>query len=282
MPWRWLHGWLPPTFDWIQVEVTSHCSAACTYCPRTVFRDSWNDRHMSMETFGQLVPAFARTRLVFLQGWGEPLLHPRFFEMAVQAKEAGARVGVSISGMLLDRESAAELVHAGVDIVAFSLAGTGEGNDAVRQVVISTLDFVPRRDLVAETLRPECSEEYTELRSQLDQVVSAGAELGIETHAQLFRPGERRLVCTENVRKALFRSADGSVSPCVFTNLPVSHATVFVDGVERPYEPLVLGNVNESPLDALWRSKDYARFRESFHSRDVARLCRGCAKLGLR
>jgi MoaA/NifB/PqqE/SkfB family radical SAM enzyme len=31
-------------------------------------------------------PHFASATLVFLQGWGEPLLHPKFWEMARRTK----------------------------------------------------------------------------------------------------------------------------------------------------------------------------------------------------
>ena len=47
---------------------------------------------MAMETFEALLPAFPAADLVFLQGWGEPLLHPAFWEMAVKARATGAQV----------------------------------------------------------------------------------------------------------------------------------------------------------------------------------------------
>ena len=173
-------------------------------------------------TFRQ-VPEFGRTRLVFLQGWGEPFLNPRFFEMATQAKRAGSMVGVATNGTSLDERTATHLVRCDVDIVAFFLAGTDDDNDVVRrgtrlqdvieaiqavrrakerhgsdspavhiaylllrsgleglprlpgliegtgvqQVVISTLDFVPCRELARQTLRPESLDEYGEIRSRL-------------------------------------------------------------------------------------------------------------------
>jgi MoaA/NifB/PqqE/SkfB family radical SAM enzyme len=88
---------------------------------------------MSLDTFRLLCGAFARCGMVYLQGWGEPLTHPQLFEMVRMAKEAGCRVGLTTNGMHLDRESCARLVREGVDLVAFSLAGTDEGNDAVRR-----------------------------------------------------------------------------------------------------------------------------------------------------
>jgi MoaA/NifB/PqqE/SkfB family radical SAM enzyme len=88
---------------------------------------------MSLDTFRLLCGVFARCGMVYLQGWGEPLTHPRLFEMVRLAKAAGCRVGMTTNGMHLDSQTCARLVREGVDLVAFSLAGTDEGNDTVRQ-----------------------------------------------------------------------------------------------------------------------------------------------------
>ncbi len=120
-------------FDWIQVEVTTFCNAACIYCPRTAYRTVWQNRHLSMETFMRLAPAFRRTGHVHLQGWGEPFMHPRFFEMAAVAKTAGCHVGTTTNAGLFNQEIISKVVESGIDLVAFSLAGTGEENDRIRK-----------------------------------------------------------------------------------------------------------------------------------------------------
>ena len=53
----WLGRIFAPSLDWIQAEVTSACNAACTYCPRTVYRDAWLDRDLPLETFERLLSA---------------------------------------------------------------------------------------------------------------------------------------------------------------------------------------------------------------------------------
>ena len=129
---RWLSSLLFPELDWIQVEASSYCNAACRYCPHTTYRDTWLERHLPLETFEKLAPVFRKTKLVYLQGWGEPFLNPDFFAMAALAKQAGCKVGVTTNGMLLNREIIEQLVSFGFDVVAFSVAGVDEKNDAVR------------------------------------------------------------------------------------------------------------------------------------------------------
>jgi MoaA/NifB/PqqE/SkfB family radical SAM enzyme len=113
-----------PSLDWVQVEVTTHCSGSCIYCPHTLMHDRWVDRHMPVQLFTALVPFLQHTDLVYLQGWGEPLLHPHLIDMVQICKDQGRRVGFTTNGMLLTEETVRTLVDLEVDIVAVSLAGT--------------------------------------------------------------------------------------------------------------------------------------------------------------
>jgi len=138
--------------DCIQVEVTSRCPGRCTYCPHTTLRDQWQGRDMDMETFGRLWPLMRRSGRVHLQGWGEPLLNPAFFDMAALARRAGCQTSTTTCGLRMDPELALRIVESGIDIVAFSLAGTDAASNAARQGVgfdrvcdaIATLQAVRR------------------------------------------------------------------------------------------------------------------------------------------
>lgn len=123
----------PQKFDWLQVAVTSHCNASCFYCPHTVYRQNWVSRHLSLATFQRLLPDLKKFNLLYLQGWGEPFLHPDFFTFVSLAKQAGCRVGATTNATLLTEARLARIVESGLDVLAFSLAGIGEANDARRQ-----------------------------------------------------------------------------------------------------------------------------------------------------
>jgi MoaA/NifB/PqqE/SkfB family radical SAM enzyme len=113
-----------PILDWVQVEVTTCCNASCIYCPHTVMRNSGANRHMPMELFYELIPFLGYTNLVYLQGWGEPLLNNEFFEMVRICKDRGKRVGFTTNGMLLTEDTMKVLVELQLDIIGISLAGT--------------------------------------------------------------------------------------------------------------------------------------------------------------
>ncbi len=122
-------------FDCVQVEVSSRCPARCTYCPHTLFAGRWEPQDMTIGTFRRLWPLVRMSRRVHLQGWGEPLLNPAFFEMAALAREAGCAVSTTTCGLRMDAETARRLVESGIDVVAFSLAGTDAVSNAARQGV---------------------------------------------------------------------------------------------------------------------------------------------------
>jgi MoaA/NifB/PqqE/SkfB family radical SAM enzyme len=72
--------------------------------------------------------------LVFLQGWGEPLLHPCFLEILRKVKQIGTKVGTTTNANHLTADMAEALVREQMDIVGFSLAGTSpEKNDSIRK-----------------------------------------------------------------------------------------------------------------------------------------------------
>jgi len=110
-------------FEAFQIEVTSRCTLRCVMCPRVALADRWPSLDLPWGAFQRIADAFRHTRFVHLQGWGEPLLHPRLFDMIAAAKAAGCQVGFTTNGMLLDRPARERLVSLEVDLVAISIAG---------------------------------------------------------------------------------------------------------------------------------------------------------------
>lgn len=169
-------------FDWIQVEVTSHCNALCIYCPRTLFEESWQDQHLSLETFKRLKPVLSRTDLVHLQGWGEPFLNPEFFEIAAFAKQAGCQVGTTTNAMLLSEEKIRKVIETGIDILAFSLAGTGESNDLIRKgtslkKVLKSIEALSKEKERQGKTAPEIHVAYMLFRSGMAELEALPALL---------------------------------------------------------------------------------------------------------
>ncbi len=298
-----------PLLDWIQVEVSSYCNGACIYCPRTVYRDSWRNSHLTIELFKRLIPFFPSTCLVYLQGWGEPFMNPNFFKMLHIAKRFKVRVGTTTNGALLNRKLLERIVEEELDIITFSLAGTDRENDNIRretsikkvfqaidtlnqikarhqcdhpdihiaymllrsglsklralprvfgsmgisQVVISTLSFIPSIELEKEAIFPSTKEEFSVLKQVLDDLVDKGNEKGLTIYYNLPRhlPGK---LCSENITNSFFLGSDGSMSPCVITNIPLTrNVHYFFRGKKIPYKPFFFGNIlHEKPKQSYY------------------------------
>ncbi len=293
-----------PTFDWIQVEVTSACNAACIYCPRTVYRKTWEDRHLPLETFKKLKPAFADTRHIHLQGWGEPFLHPDFFEMVAIAKAQAFQVGTTTNAMLLNEETVRKVIESGLDILAFSLAGTTERNDVIRKGtslknVLKTIETLSREKEKRGTSGPEIHVAYMLFRSgmtELETLPSLLEGLGVsqvvvstldfvpteELRKEAVIPAteeEYREICTENIQRALCVSSDGAVTPCVYTSLGVSGTYYDLQGEKVSYQRMVFGNIQEKDVRDIWKEKFYSAFRRSFCKGELAPTCQKCPKI---
>ena len=178
-----------PPLDWIQVEVTTYCNGSCIYCPHTVMRHRWANRHMPMELFCELVPFLGHTDLVFLQGWGEPLLNNNLFEMLRICKDKGKRVGFTTNGMLLAEDTIRTLIDLNLDIIGISLAGTSaKTHDRIRRgtdfsKVISHLETLGKIKAEKKARAPGVHIAYLMLKSnfhELKEILSLAKRIGAE------------------------------------------------------------------------------------------------------
>ena len=204
-----------PYLDWIQVEISSHCNASCTYCPHSVFAANWQSRFLSLEAFRNLMPAFGNTHLVYLQGWGEPFLHPQFFEMLQIAKAAGCMVGTTTNGTLLNRELIEELVDKGLDIIGFSLAGVDRKNDKIRKgtsikKVLACMAEISSVKARYKTVNPEIHIAYMLLRNGLNDLEKLPQFLGNTGAAQTVVSSLSYVVSPEMVSEAVIACGEAA------------------------------------------------------------------------
>jgi radical SAM protein with 4Fe4S-binding SPASM domain len=280
---------------------------------------------MDMEAFGRLWPLMRRAGRVHLQGWGEPLLNPVFFDMAALARNAGCQVSTTTCGLRMDPELALRIVESGIDIVAFSLAGSDTASNASRRgvdfdrvceavstlqavrrermgvhleihfaylmlastmeavaglpalmqrlgvhaAVISTLDYIAEPGLEAEAFTPQETDKLAKAAAILSEVEVEARRLDLGFHYELPSPAAAGTACRENIGRSLYVSADGSVSPCVYVNVPV--------GIADP-KRRVFGNVRDQDPVQIWESAEFRRFRERLAGGDPDLPCRSCPK----
>lgn len=112
-------------FSVVQIEVTSRCSTGCVFCPHDALSDTWVEGDLSLELYQEkIAPHLGLFELVYLQGWGEPMLHPDLWEMLGMAQEKGCNVGFTTNGAYLQDDQNQRLLDMGVNLISVSFAGT--------------------------------------------------------------------------------------------------------------------------------------------------------------
>lgn len=162
--------------DTVQIEVTSHCGGRCSYCPHTAMADRWHSRHMKAETMASLWPLLQNATRAHLQGWGEPFLHPRFFDFIQFAAKAGCQTSTTSCGTNLSDEMMDKIIGSGLDVIAFSLAGTDAESNGSRANVPFDEVCASIGKLAAKIKKagkgPEIHIAYLLLADQIDAVAN--------------------------------------------------------------------------------------------------------------
>lgn len=130
----------------LQIEPVGQCNLRCRMCP-VQFRPTGAPDHppafMEYDVFRRLVDQFPDLRELQLQGLGEPLLHPRFFDMVRYAAQRGVEVSTNTNMSLLTERRAEECVQSGLRRIHVSLDGaSAETYEYIR--VRSRFDLVLR------------------------------------------------------------------------------------------------------------------------------------------
>ena len=89
----------------IQIEVTNACNLNCAMCPHSF--DNISQEDFPIELFENLVQNNPSPKHLVLTGWGEPLMHRRFFEMVELSQKywSTAQIRFTTNGILLNQDN---------------------------------------------------------------------------------------------------------------------------------------------------------------------------------
>ena len=181
------------TMEFLQIEPTTRCNFTCGFCCGR----SMTQSDLDFELFERTLAKFPHVRYVELQGEGEPLLHPRFFDMLAAARSRGILVSMITNGSLLTAEAVTQIVAGGVEKVSISIESADPAK--FRQIRGGKLEKVIEgiaRLVAAKRTLPRVGFSVTMLRStarDLDAIVELyqrlGMDGGITTQALQRMPG---------------------------------------------------------------------------------------------
>jgi radical SAM protein with 4Fe4S-binding SPASM domain len=163
----------------VQIEPVGQCNLRCAMCPIELRPESEPGRppaHMPPAVFRRLVEAFGTVEELHLQGLGEPLLHPQFFELVAHAARRGIRVSTNTNMTLMTEARAAACVASGLHDLHVSLdAATAATFEAIRRrasfrKVLRNLRRLMAARAAASSALPHVHLVAVAMRRNLDQL----------------------------------------------------------------------------------------------------------------
>jgi sulfatase maturation enzyme AslB (radical SAM superfamily) len=209
-----------PALTQLNVELTSRCNVACSYCDvnRGLRREA---RDLELSVLARLLETTPRLRVLLPFQWGEPLLYPALDEAVALAARRGVRSYVTTNGTLLDGARLARLSAAGLTRLTVSLDGT-PGDHAARR-------GYAQEPILARLAEARAAQRGGRLPVRLDVsmvVDESVADRLLEFRARLaplcdrvqfiprLRAGRRTRACREPWRGSLVVLSDGRVTAC--------------------------------------------------------------------
>jgi radical SAM protein with 4Fe4S-binding SPASM domain len=180
-----------PLPSYVQIEPVGQCNLRCRMCP-IQFRESAADPSacMDFDAFRRLIDQFPALTELHLQGMGEPLMHPRLFEMVGYAARRGIEVTTNSNLTLLTERRAAECVASGLRRMHVSLDGaSAQTYEFIRvrarfERVLRNLRKLLTARRRARSATPEIELVAVAMRRnlhELPELVRLAHELGVES-----------------------------------------------------------------------------------------------------
>lgn len=277
----------------VEFQTVAACNARCTVCPWPEVSPLYDRKTIADATWTRLLHGLARLRprriIPYLNN--EPLLDKRLEERIghVRGLLPSAEVEVSTNAALLDGRRAERLIAAGVTHLHVSIFGhdgpsqrdvMGLDLDRVRTNLEQLVEarrrmgadvFIQVVQVRAPGIDPEA---LSEARRQWEAMGLATVEYGYLTRAGNLRGGPpapperdpdlRPGGCELNrPEERIYVLADGSVLFCCHDWRKL----------------LVMGNIDETPLDEIWNGRHYERVRAMVRGERRSErgfLCRSC------
>src|SRR3954451_13716921 len=120
----------------LQLEPVGQCNLRCRMCPIQFRQDGpphGPPAFMAFDVFTRLLDQFPGLEELQLQGLGEPMMHPRFFDMVEHAVGRGIKVSTNTNATLLSPRRAERCVTSGLGEIHISIDGaTPETYERIR------------------------------------------------------------------------------------------------------------------------------------------------------
>jgi MoaA/NifB/PqqE/SkfB family radical SAM enzyme len=174
----------------ITLDVTNACNLRCPFCPTGRREFGRAVQHMPFDRFTHIIDHLRNELLVAnLFNWGEPLVHPRIWDMVDYLTANNIGSGIASNLNLLDAEGAARMVGSGLEYLGVSCDGvTQEAYSKYRvggkvKRVLDSLELIVKERQRRRTRYPRIYWSFLVNRYNEHEIESArrtAADLGVD------------------------------------------------------------------------------------------------------
>lgn len=266
----------------ITLESTAKCNLYCPMCPRHIY--TFDNENMDLDLYKKVIEDCKDyVEFVWPYGIGEPMIHPKLFDMIRITREAGIRTGMSTNATLLDERRTELLLDSGLDYLILAFDGatketyekyrTGAKFERTKENierflrrklersarVHTILQMVLLKENVGEIdayRRMWTIAGVDEIRFKRDEIQIEGSRIPDGA-----MKGQRRNPCHLLWRGPLYVRYDGLAYPCCYM-----------------YDEPPIGDLRKQTVMEVWNSKEMVKLREAHLSGNLEEypLCQTC------
>ena len=281
---------------YVDVEPTNNCNYNCLMCNRQIM--TRKKGYMDFDLYKKIVDQISlyECGLRFCRQ-GEPILHPRIFEMVEYADKKGVLTFISSNGSLLNRNRIEALLESNLDVMRFSFQGVAEegyelmrnsrGTNKYKLVVRNIEKLVNQRTqkglsrpfiILNTTVTNENAEQIEKFKKNWTKIVDK-VEVGKTTFSRIEGKCYEKLkylIPTESFERVYTPCVEIMIKLSINWNGDITPCCSDYDGF------FVVGNITNMPLSEAWTAKKVNKLREtvSFNLRHKELdLCSRCYKV---
>jgi len=260
--------------------------------------------NMDFGLFKEAVKRLSGVKDFILTGWGEPLLHPDFFEMVdfVYSINPDARIRFTTNGSLLNKEIREKILNSKIEQISISIdEAAGEGHSESKKIIENVTALASERNF---RRKPSIVFQSTMHRNNLEglkKLIELGGKIGID-RMNLVRLDVRKTdgIVRPSIEDEWRIFADIKKAgktfgiPVFFINLQgillqmaghfdklcfrtVDHVYINVKGDVTPccnLRKMKMGNLTKEDINEIWHGKMFKKFRAN-----QLKVCKGCDAL---
>lgn len=261
----------------IDVELTNNCNMSCLFCDRQIMKRErgFMDEALYKKIVDDIANNSPFVKAIKFSRWGEPSLHPKFYEFLHMAKGKDLIIHVTSNGLLLDPKRCGT-----IDSLNISMQGLTEEEYSKMRNTKRYKDLVAViMGILSEEVRPFVTLSATVLDESKEEIEKFKEKWS--RHVDRVNIGQTSFVRVDNKEMIERQSWSGRTSPCndIRTRLSIDwdgHVTLCCADFDRY---LCIGTIKEHSIEELWNGDRACSIREKFLTEEWKEIpfCKDCS-----